>query len=176
MSMDLADNEQFVRKYLPEIKVKKVLPALTAVPEKMTSIALNQDGDLEQVIFTAGTKVYYYDLKQPDSLQERSRAEVKSAQCLKGVPHGKIKIIFEDLEQWQFNDLIAGRAFDLVQAISPQENTQAAYDNTIRGGFPQLLDADHGPEVDRLRNYMQNGYISQYEYEDSNPALPKAGK
>ncbi|UQS82255.1 histidine decarboxylase maturation protein HdcB [Bombilactobacillus folatiphilus] len=176
MSADLAANEQFVRKYLPEVKVKKVLPALANVSEKMNSIALNEDGALEQVIFTAGTKVFFYDLKKKDSLRYRSREEVKSAQCLKGTPHGKIKIVFEDLEKWEFDDIVAGRAFDLVQAIKPQTQNQAAYDNTIRGGFPQLLDADHGPEVDRLRNYMQAGFISQYEYDDSNPALPKAGK
>ncbi|UQS84090.1 histidine decarboxylase maturation protein HdcB [Bombilactobacillus thymidiniphilus] len=176
MSVDLADNEQFVHKHLPEVKNKQIIPALRQVSRKIYSIALNEDGEVGQVIFTAGTKVYYYDLKQPDSLQYRSREDVKSITGVKAAPHGAIKIEFVDKEKWEFADIIAGRVFDLAQAISPQSNEQAAYDNTIRGGFPQLLDSDHAPEVDRLRNYMQSGYISQYEYDDSNPALPKAGK
>lgn len=106
----------------------------------------------------------------------RKRNLISSAKFIKGTPNGAFEIVFSNGEEWSLKNITQGRVFDFVQELKPQKINLAGYDNTIRGEFPQLLDLDHAEEIDRLRRYMQDGNLSHYEYDDYNPAYPKAGK
>lgn len=108
-------------------------------------------------------------------VQKRQKADVREVKFIRGVPNGKLSIIFVN-DQWKFNHIFRGRVFDFLQDVKPKYINNAGYDYTIRGEFHQLLDPDHAEEIDRLRKYMQDGHISHYEYDDYNPSISKAGK
>lgn len=95
---------------------------------------------------------------------------------MKGTPHGSFLLSFDDGNIFKPNNIICGRVFDFVQDVQANVINVANYDSTIRGDNPQLLDPDHAQEVDKLRKWMQDGNISHYQYDDANPAYPKAGK
>lgn len=104
------------------------------------------------------------------------KSSVKVSKFMKGTPHGSFLLSFDDGNIFKPNNIICGRVFDFVQDVQANVINVANYDSTIRGDNPQLLDPDHAQEVDKLRKWMQDGNISHYQYDDANPAYPKAGK
>lgn len=122
------------------------------------------------------TSIHEFYVVNGDSLKTYKKDDVESVKFIKPVPHGEVIIKMKNGDEMHLQDIIAGRAFDFIQDVKPRQITLSGYDNTIRGEFPQLLDPDHAEEIDKLRRWMQDGHISHYQYDDANPAYPKAGK
>lgn len=146
---------------------------IAKLDEKLSQIVINKEENCLAMYVTSIHKVYRIRLDVVTSVTKES---IKTAIASKGTPNGKLKITFNSGDEWNLEDVIFGRAFDFVQDIKPKNINSANYDNTIRGQFPQLLDPDHAEEIDRLRRWMQDGHISHYQFDDANPAYPKAGK
>lgn len=146
---------------------------ISKLDEKLSQIVINKEDNCLAMYVTSIHKVYKIHL---DLITTVTKESVQCASASKGTPNGKLNISFKSGEQWILDDIIFGRAYDFVQDIKPKNINSANYDNTIRGQFPQLLDPDHAEEIDRLRRWMQDGHISHYQFDDANPAYPKAGK
>lgn len=143
------------------------------IPDKISQVILNRRTNGSEIYLTSMKNVY---LLSSHGILATKKSVVQSAHFVKGAPHGAITITFKDGSEWDPSNIVVGRAFDFVQDTKPRVINMAGYDHTIRGEFPQLLDPDHAEEVDKLRKWMQDGYISHYQYDDANPVLPKAGK
>lgn len=110
------------------------------------------------------------------AVESVAKTDVAAVGDVSGCPQGRMRVALTSGEAWQLENIVAGRVHDFAQDIRPRVITAADYDSTVRGEFPQLLDPDHAEEVDALRRWMQDGRLSHYEYDDANPAYPKAGK
>lgn len=168
VSMDRI-NEAIPKKWITDELVKLVKNS----GARFSQIIINHE-DGKNVFYLTSVKDFY--IANDNSLKQFSKSDVESVKFVKPVPHGEVIIKLKNGEKFHLKDIIAGRAFDYIQDVKPRTITLAGYDNTIRGEFPQLLDPDHAEENDRLRRWMQDGHISHYQYDDANPAYPKAGK
>lgn len=146
---------------------------LKNISEKISQVIVNKTNQGYSQCILTNEHVYLCENK---NLQKRNKKEISKISFIKGLPHGKLRIYFNDESIWNFEDIVKGRVFDFMQELKPIQINQASYDSTIRGEFPQLLDIDHAKEIDKLRRYMQDGNISHYEFDDYNPVYPKAGK
>ena len=113
---------------------------------------------------------------RPCAVGSVAKTDVAAVGNVSGCPQGRMRVALANGEAWQLENIVAGRVHDFAQDIRPRAITAAGYDSTVRGEFPQLLDPDHAEEIDALRRWMQDGRLSHYEYDDANPAYPKAGK
>ncbi|WP_290033390.1 histidine decarboxylase maturation protein HdcB [Ligilactobacillus cholophilus] len=146
---------------------------LQEIPDKINQVIVDVENNKQILCAIGRNKIY---LIKANILQNKKREHIVDVDFISGVPNGKLKIKFDNGEIWNFTNIIKGRVFDFKQELMPGKINEAGYDNTIRGEFPQLLDLDHAEEIDKLRRYMQSGFISHYEYDDCNPVYPKAGK
>ncbi|WP_297632954.1 histidine decarboxylase maturation protein HdcB [uncultured Clostridium sp.] len=167
------NSQRFVQRVPDESYQKLFESQISNLDEKLSQIVINEENNSLTMYITSIHKVYKIHSNVVTSITKDS---VESACASKGVPNGKLKISFVSGDEWNLNNIIFGRAYDFVQDVKPKDINMANYDNTIRGQFPQLLDPDHAEEIDRLRKWMQDGHISHYEFDDANPAYPKAGK
>ena len=125
-------------------------------------------------IVTGVHEVKFY--AQSCAVESVAKTDVAAVNNISGCPQGQMRIALTGGKVWQLENIVAGRVHDFAQDVRPRAITAAGYDSTVRGEFPQLLDPDHAEEIDALRYWMQKGHLSHYEYDDANPAYPKAGK
>lgn len=145
---------------------------LNEISAKGSQVVIQKDGT---VYLT--TRDAIFEIKPHDAnVKKYLKDHVMNTEFMSGTPDGHVLIEFSDGSKLDVKDIMYGRCFDFIQDIKPRQINTAAYDTTIRGQNPQLLDPDHAEEIDRLRRWMQDGHISQYEFDDLNPAYPKAGK
>lgn len=167
------NNIRFTERVLDKSYQDLFRAPISKLDEKLSQIVINKEENCLAMYVTSIHKVYKVRLDVVTSVTKES---IQAASASKGTPNGKLKISFNSDDEWLLDDVVFGRAYDFVQDIKPKNINSANYDNTIRGQFPQLLDPDHAEEIDRLRRWMQDGHISHYQFDDANPAYPKAGK
>lgn len=164
-------------RFLQRVKEKEYQDLFGAyiekLDEKLSQIIVDKESNSLAMYVTSIHSIYRI---HNNTVKKVSKKSTKAVTVLKGTPNGKLEISFIEEEKWTLNNVIFGRVYDFAQDIKPKNINSANYDNTIRGQFPQLLDPDHAEEIDKLRRWMQDGHISHYEFDDANPAYPKAGK
>lgn len=160
------------------IDINSYRVALEAISEKcaVALIAREPLFSSDPVLYLADKHYFYRLLSHATHVEKWKRNEISSTHFFKGAPHGHIFITLKNHSVIDIDNIVAGRAFDFIQYIYPQKINNASYDFTARHENPYLLDVDHAQEIDRLRSWMQKGHISSYQYDDMNPAYPKAGK
>ncbi len=171
MTVISEENVRRIRAVWPKFNLADY-PSVEKIKEKCSQIVIDGEG----AILLTSIKNLYYVKKHDDTVQEWTKKDVTSARASAGLPDGHIIIIFSDGDVLDVTHIHNGRCYDFAQDVKPRSLTLAGYDNTIRTQNPRLLNPDHAEEIDRLRKWMQEGHISQYEFDDANPCYPKAGK
>lgn len=163
-----------IKKVVPEeLLTNALLAAIDNSDERMSQIIVDKKDNGNDYYLTSIHRFFVYSNEEFTAFDKEDVADVE---FVNGTPDGEVIITLKDGKVLHPSHICYGRAFDFIQDVKPKVITMAGYDSTIRGEFPQLLDPDHAEEIDRLRRWMQDGNISHYEYDDANPAYPKAGK
>nr|P09111.1 RecName: Full=Protein HdcB [Lactobacillus sp. 30A]CAA31491.1 unnamed protein product [Lactobacillus sp. 30A] len=162
-----------IKKVVPEeLLTNALLAAIDNSGERMSQIIVDKKDNGNDYYLT----IHRFFVYSNEEFTAFDKEDVADVEFVNGTPDGEVIITLKDGKVLHPSHICYGRAFDFIQDVKPKVITMAGYDSTIRGEFPQLLDPDHAEEIDRLRRWMQDGNISHYEYDDANPAYPKAGK
>ena len=165
-------NLNAIENLFSNINIASYKESINQLNEKITPYLLAENKSL----WLVGKKYFYYISPHAKKAEQWLKASILTTEFLKPAPNGKAIILLQNDVTLTINEIKEGRIADFLQAIFHKEINSANYDNTIRGQNPRLLDLSHAEQIDKLRRYMQEGKISQYEFDDYNPAYPKAGK
>lgn len=106
-------------------------------------------------------------------------ADIASSSFISGTPDGAFELQLKNQQHRRFAHIFEGRVADFLKYLPapPKITVGTGFSAaTQRGKFPEInpgVTDDYGY---LLQQALNNGEISQMEYDDYHPGLPKAGK